>query len=322
MAINVDTNNPVYTSVAGVLFNQSQTTLIQYPSGMAGNYTVPNSVVSIGGAAFFGCSGLKNVTIPNSVTSIGGDAFSSCTSLTNVTIPNSVNAIAGLFQSCTQLISVTIPNSVTNIGDDTFWGCTSLTSVTIPNGVTSIGIEAFYICSKLTSVTIPNSVTNIGVDAFSGCSNLTSITIPKNVTNIGDYMFAACTSLKSIYFQGNAPSVSYNAFSGYDGNGYDPATVYYLPGTTGWSTTLGGLPTKLWNPQVQTKSATFGVQTNRFGFTITGISGLVIVVEACTNFSNPVWTAVATKTLTGGSSYFSDSNWTNYPARFYRLRSP
>jgi hypothetical protein len=26
-------------------------------------------------------------------------------------------------------------------------------------------------------------------------------------------------------------------------------------------------------------------------------------------------------TLTGGSSYFSDPDWTNYPGRFYRLRS-
>jgi hypothetical protein len=69
-------------------------------------------------------------------------------------------------------------------------------------------------------------------------------------------------------------------------------------------------------------SASFGVRTNRFGFTILGTSNLVIVVEACTNLANPVWTPVGTNTLTGGSSYFSDSQWTNYPTRLYRLRSP
>ena len=78
----------------------------------------------------------------------------------------------------------------------------------------------------------------------------------------------------------------------------------------------------LWNPQVQTSDASFGVRTNQFGFTITGTSNLVIVVEACTNLANPIWSPVATNTLTGGSSYFSDPQWTNYPARFYRLRSP
>jgi hypothetical protein len=78
----------------------------------------------------------------------------------------------------------------------------------------------------------------------------------------------------------------------------------------------------LWNPQAQTSGASFGVRTNRFGFTITGTSGLVIVVEACTNFANPIWFPVGTNTLTNGWFYFSDPRWTNYPGRFYRLRSP
>ena len=44
--------------------------------------TIPNSVTTIGGSAFYGCTGLTSVTIPNSVTSIGGYAFSGCTNLT------------------------------------------------------------------------------------------------------------------------------------------------------------------------------------------------------------------------------------------------
>ena len=78
----------------------------------------------------------------------------------------------------------------------------------------------------------------------------------------------------------------------------------------------------LWNPQVQARTATFGVRTNRFGFTITGTSNLVIVVEACTNLANPVWSPLQTNTLSGDSFYFSDPQWKNYRARLYRLRSP
>ena len=51
-------------------------------------------------------------------------------------------------------------------------------------------------------------------------------------------------------------------------------------------------------------------------------TGLTVVVEACTNLHNPVWSPVATNTLAGDSSYFSDPQSSNYPARFYRLRSP
>ena len=69
------------------------------------------------------------------------------------------------------------------------------------------------------------------------------------------------------------------------------------------------------------------MQNNQFGFNITGSSNLVIVVEAYTDFANPLWQPVQTNTLntfigTNGTSYFSDPQWANYPARFYRFRSP
>ena len=77
----------------------------------------------------------------------------------------------------------------------------------------------------------------------------------------------------------------------------------------------------LWNPP-QTRITSIGAGTNQFGFTLAGSSGLVIVVEACTNLANPTWSPVKTNTLTGDSSYFSDPQWTDYPSRFYHLRSP
>ena len=128
---------------------------------------IPNSVKSIRGYAFYGCSGLTSVTIPNSVTSIDGHAFCLCSGLTSVTIPNSVTTIgSGAFSSCSGLTSVSIGNSVTSIGESAFRSCKGLTSVTIPNNVTTIGSGAFQWCTSLTSVTIPNSVKSIGEDAF------------------------------------------------------------------------------------------------------------------------------------------------------------
>jgi hypothetical protein len=96
----------------------------------------------------------------------------------------------------------------------------------------------------------------------------------------------------------------------------------YLPDTTGWGTTFGGAPTALWLPQIQTNDGSFGIKNNQFGFNINWATGQTIVVEACTNLANPVWNPVATNTLTGSLAYFSDPQWTNNPANFYRLRSP
>ncbi|MBQ5971206.1 MAG: leucine-rich repeat domain-containing protein [Prevotella sp.] len=85
------------------------------------NLVIPNSVASIGGRAFSGCSGLTSVTIPNSVTSIGGGAFYHCRGFTDISIPNSVTTIGGgAFYDCTSLISINIPNSVTSIGNMVF----------------------------------------------------------------------------------------------------------------------------------------------------------------------------------------------------------
>ena len=126
--------------------------------------------------AFYYRDDIISITIPDSVTSIGGWAFSGCSSLTNVTIGNSVTSIGEYaFYYCSKLTSIIIPDSVTNIGYEAFRNCLSLTSVTIPDSVTSIGWGAYYMCDSLTSITIPDSVTSIGHDAFSGCSSLTTI---------------------------------------------------------------------------------------------------------------------------------------------------
>ena len=75
-------------------------------------------------------------------------------------------------------------------------------------------------------------------------------------------------------------------------------------------------------PKIQTNGLGFGVSSNKFGFNITGITNGIIVVETCTNLANSSWYPVQTNTLTSGTVYFNDSQWTNYPRRFYRLRSP
>ena len=281
--------------------------------------TLGNSVASIGNYAFYYCTSLTSVTIPNSVTSIGDGAFESCYSLTNVTLGGGVASIGSYaFEDCTSLTSVTIPGSVASIGSWAFASCHALTNVTIANGVPSnIGSEAFYYCTSLTSVTIGNGVTNIGSYAFQDCPNLIRVAIGNSLTSIQDYAFENCTSLMSVFFYGNPPAADSSVFI-YDDN----VTVYYLPSATGWTDFFATYPAVLWNPQVQTSGASFGVRTNQFGFNITGASGLTLVVEACTNLANPVWFPVGTNTFTGDSSYFGDPRWTNYPGRFYRLRSP
>ena len=89
-AIAVDNGNPLYASEAGILFDKTLTTLILYPMGLGGSYTISNRVTALGNGAFSSCASLTSVTIPSSVHNLSDSAFESCGSLTNVIIPNSI----------------------------------------------------------------------------------------------------------------------------------------------------------------------------------------------------------------------------------------
>ena len=65
-----------------------------------------------------------------------------------------------------------------------------------------------------------------------------------------------------------------------------------------------------------------GLLNNQLGFTITGATNQLVAVQASTNLVNPSWPLVQICTLTNGSIYFGDSQWSSYPARFYHVRSP
>ena len=99
-AINVDAANPTYSSVNGVLFDKSQTTLLLYPPVLTGHFTIPAGVTRIGNDAFIGCS-LTEVTIPSSLSYIGVAAFANSANLTKVycegNAPSTTGSDSGVF---------------------------------------------------------------------------------------------------------------------------------------------------------------------------------------------------------------------------------
>jgi len=311
---------------------------------------IGDGVTTIWPWAFANCTNLTNVVIGAGVTNIatGYDrAFEDCSSLSAITVqPDNptYSSVAGVlfdktrrtlvlypaarigdyavpegvmkigdyaFESCTALTNVTLPNSVTNIAGWAFRLCVKLSSILLGENVISIGEGAFANCDRLKSIVFPDSVRDIGPSAFHGCMRLERVIMGRNVAHIGQGAFQICSSLREIFFMGNSPSLgSYPFFNSFQ------ATVYYLPGTTGWHPTLEGRPTILWDPRMQTPRA----GTNGFGLDITGNTNIVVVVEACSNLADPVWTPLATNSLSGGASQFNDPDLRNFPSRFYRLR--
>lgn len=218
--------NKTYFAENSVLFNANKTTLVLYPNGKVGDYTIPDGVKTIETKAFQNCSGLTHVTIPASVKSegtsssyvpgLGYYAFSGCTGLTKVTFKegNTLQDIASsTFANCTALTEIHLPESITSIGRQAFENCSSLTSITIPQRVETILGDAFSGCTGLTSITIPKSVNAIGGNAFSGCSNLRLVTFENgcNLSALEPGAFANCSNDLYIIYNGNDSNIVWEA---------------------------------------------------------------------------------------------------------------
>lgn len=165
--------------------------------------TIPQSVTSIGEAAFAQCRALQSLTIDDAATSIGDWAFNECLKLTTLSLGEKITKIGDYaFDDCRILNNVTIPQSVTSIGKQAFGRCYGMDSFTIKDAATSIGEYAFWDCQKLETLSLGENITTIGDDAFRSCYKLETITLPAGLASFGNCLIG-CPAGRKWDYHGN-----------------------------------------------------------------------------------------------------------------------
>lgn len=200
---------------------------------------LPNSIISIGGNAFFNCYGLTSISLPNSVQYIGESAFDGCYGLTTVEcngeptiVNNETEAIlcSNAFMWCNALTSVAIPASIRVLQGGAFNGCDQLTEVTIPKTIVSINGNPFIGCSNLQNVNVEagnNTYLSDGgvlytidkkqIICYPAGKTASSYTIANEVEIVGESAFSGCVGLTDITIPSSVKIINNDAFRGCNG---------------------------------------------------------------------------------------------------------
>ncbi|MFT3753820.1 MAG: leucine-rich repeat domain-containing protein [Paludibacter sp.] len=215
--ITVDSANPYFSSMEGVLFDFDKFTLIHFPPNKTGNYNIPATVSTLGMYSFANCQGLTSVTMPASVTTIEDYAFMGCSSLSG---------------------SFPISSGLSYIGQYVFDDCPNINAFNIESGNTTftfsegvlVDISQLMVkrCiqSKTGAYVITPDISTIDNSAFSNCSKLTSVTLPEAISSIGQRAFLNCTSLTSIYVKSATPVDLSHSATAFEGVKVDQCTLF------------------------------------------------------------------------------------------------
>ena len=197
--IDVDPENPNFSSVDGVLYSKDGKALIKVPEDRhIQEFVIPSGVTHIGDMCFNGCY-IQTITIPASVEKISPFAFGCVPTLWKFNVADdspyfkSVDGV--LFSKDGKTLvsypydnprsAYVAPDGVTSVGDRAFTSCVSLNTVSLPEGVETIGKGAFDCCYSLTTVALPQSLKKIDDGAFARCLGLRELRVPDGVTEIG-----------------------------------------------------------------------------------------------------------------------------------------
>lgn len=251
-AIIVDSENPNYTTIDGVLYNKEVTNILAFPCKRGGVYRVPATITEFGNGNCIGKPTLDELIIPATVTKIGNYVFQTYDSnIKKVTIEDSDSELTvgsgnsgPGFDDNGQHIQIW-PLFYNCKIQEVYWGrnlkgsnppfaCNgSFTKVTFGPKVTSVPKYSFYDCYGINTVevlggleqwmgfdftknyTSPLWANSNGTVLFNGSTLYGNVDIPASITSIPSHAFQyGCAAVTSLNIHANVSDIADGAFRG------------------------------------------------------------------------------------------------------------
>ena len=245
-AFTVAEENGEFSASGGSLLSRDKTTLIKVACGVSGEYTIPDTVITVSDCAFAYCFKIDTVNIGENVTELSGKALKGAASLKRINASDgNFTSVDGVlytadkktlvyFPAAMSIHTYTVITAAENIGEYAFSGTVNLNGIVLSADVKTIDDTALCEAYSVASVSVNSS--NYVFSSKDGClyefDSLKFVpknyegkfTVPSDTYNILPYAFYNCGMINEIVFDSRVTEIGDYAFGSCRG-----ISTLYLP---------------------------------------------------------------------------------------------